>query len=118
MTFSRRRFLSAAAGSTALVALSHSVPGFLLQAAEESNKSSGQQILVVVQLSGGNDGLNTIVPFTDPEYKKNRFALAIPPQAVLKIDKELGFNPNLGGLAKILEAGKLAIAQGIGYPNP
>lgn len=118
MTFSRRQFLSAAAGSTALVALSRSVPGFLLHAAEQTNKSAGQQVLIVVQLSGGNDGLNTIVPFTDPEYKKNRFALAIAPEAVLKIDKDLGFNPNLGGLAKILEGGKLAIAQGVGYPNP
>lgn len=118
MTFSRRQFLSSAAGSTALVALSRAVPGFLLHAAEQQNKSSGQQVLVVVQLSGGNDGLNTIVPFTDPEYKKNRFALAISPAQVLKIDKDLGFNPNLGGLAKILEAGKLAIAQGVGYPNP
>jgi uncharacterized protein (DUF1501 family) len=118
MTFSRRTFLQTAAGSTALVALSRAVPGFLLEAAEQGGKSSGQQILVVVQLSGGNDGLNTIVPFTDPAYKKNRFALALPPEGVLKIDKELGFNPVMRGMANLLEDGKLAIVQGVGYPNP
>lgn len=118
MSLSRRTLLKSAAGSTALIALSHSVPGFLLSAAEQASKSSGQRTLVVIQLSGGNDGLNTIVPFTDPEYKKNRFALAIAPNQVLKIDKEFGFNPNMGGIAKLLEAGHLSIVQGVGYPNP
>ena len=119
MTFSRRQFLSSAAGSTALVALSRAVPGFLLHAAEQQAKSSGQQILVVVQLSGGNDGLNTIVPFTDPEYKKNRFALAIPPDAVLKILDEknvfLRKNPILVGC--VVDEGVLKVGTPLCVPD-
>jgi uncharacterized protein (DUF1501 family) len=77
-----------------------------------------ERILVVVQLDGGNDGLNTIVPYADDEYRKQRPKLQIPASSVLKIDDRIGFHPALGGLAKLLEDKKLALVQSVGYPNP
>ncbi len=76
------------------------------------------RILVVLQLSGGNDGLNTVVPFEDPLYRKNRPQLGLPEKDLHKIGKGLGLHPSLKGCAQLLRAKKLAIVQGIGYPHP
>ncbi len=117
MSTSRRQFLTIAGAST-LVSMSPVVPEFLLRASAAEKDSEGERILVVVQLSGGNDGLNTVVPFGDDEYYRNRFALAINRNQVLKIDDYAGLHPSLNGFSQLLEAGKLAIVQGVGYPNP
>lgn len=116
MTTTRRQFLSTAIGSSAVVTFGSTAPGFLLRAAER--KAADERILVVVQMSGGNDGLNTVVPFADKNYRKMRPKLAIPKSDVLKIDKQLGFHPSLDGFADLLEAGHLSIVQGVGYENP
>ncbi len=79
---------------------------------------ANDRILVVLQLSGGNDGLSTVVPFGDDAYGRARQATRIAAGDVLKIDDYLGLHPNLKGLRKLLEDGKLAIVQGVGYPNP
>ncbi|MFP6614566.1 MAG: DUF1501 domain-containing protein [Pirellulales bacterium] len=117
MSTTRRRFLSAAAG-TSLVSLSPVVPNFLLHASAAEGKKSGDNILVVVQLSGGNDGLNTVIPFGNDEYYKNRSTLAIGRDQIRKIDDYVGFHPAMSGFADLLEAGKLGVVQGVGYPNP
>jgi len=75
-------------------------------------------VLVVLQLSGGNDGLNTIVPYGDPLYYDNRPNVRIPEDQVLPINDYLGFNPNMAPLKRLYDQGKVAIIQGIGYPNP
>jgi uncharacterized protein (DUF1501 family) len=75
-------------------------------------------VLVVLQLSGGNDALNTIVPYTNPLYRDNRPNVAIQEDQVLPINDELGFNPNLAPLKRLYDDGKVAIIQGVGYPNP
>ena len=75
-------------------------------------------VLVVLQLSGGNDGLNTIIPYSNPLYRDNRPNVAIQEDQVLPINDELGFNPNLAPLKRLYDEGKVAIIQGIGYPNP
>lgn len=111
----RRDFL---AQSAALVSLAPFAPPLLRQASAAAAEVSGERVLVVIQLSGGNDGLNTVIPFKDAEYRKNRFTLAIPAEQQRKINDELAFHPSLGGFAKLLEAGKLAIVQGVGYPQP
>ena len=121
--FSRRRFLaSVAAASTTsgLVALAPQVPWFLADSAALGAEAGaqGEKILVVVQLSGGNDGLNTIIPFKDERYIKARPSLKYDENSVLKIDADTGFHPSLKGLAKLLEAQQLSIVQGVGYPNP
>ena len=78
----------------------------------------GLPILVVIELTGGNDGLNTVVPYADDLYAKARPTLRIEPKSVLKLDDRVGLNPALKDLHKLWEAGDLAVVQGAGYPNP
>ena len=75
-------------------------------------------VLVVLQLSGGNDGLNTIIPYTNPQYFDNRPNVRIAEDQVLPINDEVGFNPNMAPLKRLYDEGKVAIIQGVGYPNP
>ena len=75
-------------------------------------------ILVVIQLTGGNDYLNTIIPYNDPLYYDNRANLGIPADQVLPIDDNFGFNPALQPIKELYDQGKVAIINGIGYPNP
>ena len=75
-------------------------------------------VLVVLQLSGGNDPLNTIIPYSDPLYLDNRPNVRIDIEQVLPIDDHIGFNPNMAPLKSLYDEGKVAIIQGVGYPNP
>jgi uncharacterized protein (DUF1501 family) len=75
-------------------------------------------ILVLVTLYGGNDGLNTLVPYSNSAYVSARGDLAIHPDEVLALDNELGLNPGLTGFKKLWDAKQLAIVRGVGYPNP
>ena len=79
---------------------------------------SKESNLVVVQLSGGNDALNTIVPYNDGLYYDNRPHVHIKPDQALKIDDSLAFNPSMGAIKKLWDEGKVAIFNGIGYPSP
>ena len=115
---SRRRFLKSTFAGSAVISLSGAVPNYLLGASEPASRSGAEKILVVVQLSGGNDGLNTVVPFGDDEYYKNRFTLAIGKQQILKIDDHIGFHPGLQGFQDLHQSGRLSVVQGVGYPNP
>ena len=75
-------------------------------------------VLVVLQLSGGNDALNTVVPYGDPLYADNRPSVRVPEEQVLKITDYVGLNPNMGPMKQLYDEGKMAIIQGVGYPNP
>ena len=75
-------------------------------------------VLAVLQLSGGNDALNTIVPYADPLYADNRPSVRVSEDQVLKIDDHIGFNPALGPIKDLFDQGKVAIILGVGYPNP
>jgi len=75
-------------------------------------------VLVVLQLSGGNDFLNTIVPYSNPLYYDNRPNIRIPEDQVMPINDKVGFNPNMAPFKKLFDDGKVAIIQGVGYPNP
>jgi uncharacterized protein (DUF1501 family) len=75
-------------------------------------------VLVVLQLSGGNDALNTVIPYSDPLYRDNRPKVGIPEDQVLPINDSIGFHPAMGPIKKLYDEGKVAIIQGIGYPNP
>ena len=74
-------------------------------------------VLVVVQLTGGNDFMNTVVPFTNPIYYDVRTKIVVPEDQVLPINDTLGFHPNMGPFKELYDQGKVAIVQGIGYPN-
>jgi uncharacterized protein (DUF1501 family) len=76
------------------------------------------RILVVVELAGGNDGLNTIVPFADTRYRTFRPRLSFGPSEVLPLTDTLGWHPSLGGLAALYDQSRVAIVQGVGYPSP
>jgi uncharacterized protein (DUF1501 family) len=112
--FSRREFLKA----SALVSLAPTVPSFLAQAARSARPRRDGRVLVVVQLNGGNDGINTVVPYADEGYAKYRNDLRLPADQLIKINDRVGLHPELRGAGKLLETGRLAIVQGVGYPNP
>ena len=82
------------------------------------NASKKDMILVVLQLSGGNDGLNTLIPFGDPNYSALRPTLGFSTNDVLALTDSVGLNPNLSKLKALYDVGKVAIVQGVGYPNP
>src|SRR5688500_13696658 len=122
----RRRFLGRAA---ALTTLSATVPSFLSKttAALAGDPRRGvapipgpddDRVLVVVQLAGGNDGLNTIVPFGDDAYHKARPRLAIDAGKVIRVDDHTGMHPELVELKGLFDDGALAVVQNVGYPNP
>ena len=115
---SRRDFLK----TSTLLGFGASVPTFLgrtaLAAPVAGKPGSRDTILVVVQLTGGNDGLNTVIPFKDPDYKKLRPTIAIKPDEVRKLTDSLGLHPAMGDLAGLLEDQSLCVVQGVGYPNP
>jgi uncharacterized protein (DUF1501 family) len=109
----RRDFLkiSGLTGSTLLV------PGFLKAFEGQLAKFTGKR-LVIVQLSGGNDGLNTLIPFTNDNYYKLRPKLGITQDKVLKINDTAGFNPSMDGFRKLYDEGLMSIFNAVGYPNP
>ena len=112
----RRQFLASTAAATGVMAFGKAAPAILQQAAA-SNKDQNR-ILVVVEMAGGNDGLNTVIPFDDDADKKARPKLAIGKSDALTVADGLGFHPNMTGFADLLEDGHLAVVQGVGYPNP
>ena len=75
-------------------------------------------VLVVLQLSGGNDALNTLVPYGDPLYADNRPTVRVPEEQVLKINDYSGLNPAMAPIKELYDQGKVAVIQGVGYPNP
>ncbi len=100
-----------------LVSGSLLVPGFLQAFTEKQRLFQGKRI-VFVQLSGGNDGLNTLVPFRNDIYYKLRPKLALPSDKLLKINDEAGFHPAMEGFRRLFDEGQLSIFNGVGYPNP
>lgn len=109
--------------------MSWTVPTFLARTWEALGaEADGRQVqavtgtdgpvLVVLQLAGGNDGLNTVVPHGRDEYRKARGNLAIASSDVLRLDDELGWHPALKGMRSLYDEGHVAVVQGVGYPNP
>jgi uncharacterized protein (DUF1501 family) len=111
---SRRTFLK----HSSLLALAPVVPGFLTKTARAAMPQRDGRVLVVIQLDGGNDGVNTVVPFADEGYAKHRQNLRLAKDRLVKVDDKVGLHPALANFGKLLEAGQLAIVQGVSYPNP
>ena len=110
-------------------ALSWTVPAFLantfsaLQAeaagsATQTATGKDSSILVVLQMAGGNDGLNTVVPYSNDFYHQARPRIGLPASSILKINDSIGLHSSLAGFKDIYDAGQLSIVQGVGYPNP
>jgi len=77
-----------------------------------------RKLLVLVELKGGNDGLNTVIPFADPNYARLRPRLAIARDQVVQLTDTTGLHPSLAALRPLWDARQLAIVQGVGYPQP
>jgi uncharacterized protein (DUF1501 family) len=122
MTANRRDFLKTSLASAGVVGWGLSVPGFVSRTAAATpaahRAGARDTILVVIELNGGNDGLNTVVPFKDPEYVRLRPTLRLPTSQLKKVNDEIALHPQLTGLADLLQDRALCIVQGVGYPNP
>lgn len=109
----RRNFLK----TTALASAATMLPKFI-KASEKNIADTSDKILVIVQLTGGNDGLNTVVPFQNDLYYKARPQISIGKNEVLKLNDQLGLNPNMEGFKKLFDDGKLCLINNVGYPDP
>src|SRR5215510_8059928 len=94
------------------------VPPVLSQASYSVAAKQSGKILVVFEWFGGNDGLNTIVPYGDSHYYKHRPTIGIKEKDVLKIDAQFGWQKSMGGMKHLYDEGKVAIVQGVGYDQP
>jgi uncharacterized protein (DUF1501 family) len=114
----RRRMLRNSLKSATLVAMGPTVPTFLAHTAHAAAPRRDGRVLVVIQLDGGNDAINTLVPFGDEGYARNRKALRLPEKELIRVNDRVGLHPALTDLGKLLEKGHLALVPGVGYPNP
>jgi uncharacterized protein (DUF1501 family) len=115
--FNRRDFLKTTIGALAAAPIA---PHMLLKKAVASravSASNNEPILVVLQLAGGNDGLNTIIPYASADYYHDRPNIAVPAKNVIPIDQAVGFSPYLTGMKDPYDKGKVAILENVGYPN-
>ena len=111
----RRKFLSLTGTYTSGALL---LPSFLHAFGTQSNLVAGEQCLIFIQLNGGNDGLNTFIPFENPLYYALRPKIALSKNDVLSKNNRMAFHPALKGFAEMQQNGDLSIIQNVGYPNP
>lgn len=116
-TLSRRKFLALSGGAGVAAAANILSVTEIANAAITRPLPSGTPILLVVTLYGGNDGLNTVVPYSDSLYYSLRPDISYSPEKVLKLDTDLGLNPSMTGVKSLWDKKKVAIVRGVGYPN-
>ena len=114
MLIKRREFLQAGSLATA----SFMIPKFLKAFSRPMMLPPGNKVLVVLQLSGGNDGLNTVIPIRNDEYYRSRPRIGIGKDKALLITDEVGLHPSLNSLKELYDDGSLGILNSVGYPNP
>ncbi|NQW74200.1 MAG: DUF1501 domain-containing protein [Candidatus Planktophila sp.] len=118
-TVTRRKFLQLTSGAVAVGATAPLLSmNEIAQAAIDRPLPAGTPILVVVTLYGGNDGLNTVIPFTDPIYFSSRPQISYKAETLLPLDAELALNPAMKGVKALWDQKKVAIIRGVGYPDP
>jgi uncharacterized protein (DUF1501 family) len=115
--FSRRQFLTRTLQGSSLLALGSVVPEFLANTARAAEKGK-DTVLVVIEMTGGNDGLNTVIPYADDLYHKYRPTLGYKKDQVVRLNDHLGLNPGMRSFQQMWGQGQLAVVQGVGYPNP
>ncbi len=111
---SRRTFLQ----KSSIVSLAPVLPHVFGRTANAAKLEADEKVLIVIQLDGGNDGLNTVIPFADDGYGKARKKLRIPTKDILKIDDHVGLHPSMRSAKALFDDGRLSIVQDVGYPNP
>jgi uncharacterized protein (DUF1501 family) len=115
--YSRRQFLANTLRTSSLVALSSVVPQFVARTARAAAPGK-DTILVILEMSGGNDGLDTVIPYADDLYHKARPTLRQTKSDVIRLDDHVGLHRSMTGLRGLWDGGQLAVVQGVGYPNP
>src|SRR5260370_2957891 len=115
--FTRRQFLPHTLKGSSLVALSAVIPQFVARTALAAEPGK-DNVLVVIEMTGGNDGLNTVIPYADDLYHKARPTLRQTKDIVMRLDDHVGLHTRMQGLRPPWEHGQLAVVQGGGYPNP
>jgi uncharacterized protein (DUF1501 family) len=115
--FTRRQFLTRTLQTSSLVALGSVVPQFVARTAQAAAPGK-DNILVVLEMGGGNDGVNTVIPYADDLYHKARPTLRQTRDEVIRLDDHVGLNSAMRGFDQMWKDGQLAVVQGVGYPNP
>ncbi|NRA94119.1 MAG: DUF1501 domain-containing protein, partial [Psychroserpens sp.] len=110
----RRDFLRQSALASSLFF----VPSFVRALEDFTTANLGYKRLVIIQLAGGNDGLNTLVPFLNDDYYRNRPSIGITKRELLASSEDFGFHPSLASLKNLYDEGYLTIINNVGYPNP
>jgi uncharacterized protein (DUF1501 family) len=118
LSLDRRKFLGVASVSATLPSFVARTGYAMTDATKALPGLSDNRILVIVQLAGGNDGLNTLVPFNDAEYHKARPKLALPIAKLLKLNDSVALHGEMTDMKKLYDDARLAIVQNVGYPNP
>jgi uncharacterized protein (DUF1501 family) len=113
----RRRFLQQTLQGSSLLGFGPLVPGFLAATARAAEPGK-DRVLVVLEMTGGNDGLNTVIPYADDLYHRARPTIRYAKEQVLRVNDHVGLNPGLRSLEKLLSGGQVAAVLGVGYPNP
>src|SRR6185437_11237265 len=119
--FLRTSILGGALASTVPAFLANTFSALQANAADSAIQTAtgrDHEILVVLQMAGGNDGINTVVPYSNDFYRKARPNLGLVAKNVHKINDEVGLHPGLTGFKDLYDNGQLSVIQGIGYPNP
>ena len=119
--FLRRTVLGGALSWTVPTFLANTFSALQAEAADQATQAATGRdatILVVLQMAGGNDGLNTVVPFTNDYYHRARPRIGLAESKVLRLNDDVGLHPALTGFKDLYDAGRLAVVQGVGYPNP
>ncbi len=116
--FLRSGFFGVGIGASMPLVFRHSALEVAAQSFLEDKEAHPERILVVVELAGGNDGLNTVIPYGNDTYYKLRPRLAIRAADVLKLNPRAGLHPSMTGFRALWDQGQLAIVEGCGYPNP
>lgn len=119
--FLRRTVLTSALSWTVPTFLANTFTALQADAADKSTQiATGRDstILVILQMAGGNDGINTVIPFGSDEYYKARPRIGIAAKEILKLNDFVGLHPSLTGFKNLYDAGELSVVQGVGYPNP
>jgi uncharacterized protein (DUF1501 family) len=119
--FLRRTILGGALSWTVPTFLANTFSALQAEAADKATQTvTGRDgtILVVLQMAGGNDGLNTVVPFTNDYYHRARPRIGLAESKVLRLNSDVGLHPALAGFKDLYDTGRLAVVQGVGYPNP
>jgi uncharacterized protein (DUF1501 family) len=117
--FTRRQMLTRTLQGSSLLALGTAVPEFIAGTARAADPTKARDtVLVVVEMAGGNDGLNTVIPYADDLYQKARPTLRFSKEQVVKLDDHVGLHPAMRPFERLFKDGHLAVVQGVGYPNP